>query len=117
MKVGTIKETKIEEYRVGLTPSGVRALAHASHNVFVEQGAGEGSGFGDSQYEDAGATVCPSAGAGAAAVDPLGQGKETLGPEVSLRRGGLVASTFLYPAPLPAGTRARPSPRARSLRH
>ena len=63
MKVGTIKETKIEEYRVGLTPSGAKALAQAGHEVFVERRAGEGSGFSDSQYEAAGATTCPSAAA------------------------------------------------------
>ena len=57
MKVGTIKETKVEEYRVGLTPSGAKALTQAGHDVFVERGAGEGSGFGDSQYADAGATA------------------------------------------------------------
>src|SRR5437867_2612956 len=106
MKVGTIKETKIEEYRVGLTPSGVRALAHASHNVFVEQGAGEGSGFGDSQYEDAGATVCPSAGAVAAAVDLLVKVKEPLQSEFALLRPGLILFTYLHLVPLPELTRA-----------
>src|SRR2546426_307572 len=116
MKVGTIKETKIEEYRVGLTPSGVRALAHASHNVFVEQGAGEGSGFGDSQYEDAGATVCPSAGAVAAAGDLLVKVKETLEPEFSLLRPGLIPFTYLYLAPRGARDRKldRPSAPGRS---
>ncbi len=115
MKVGTIKETKIEEYRVGLTPSGVRALAHASHNVFVEQGAGEGSGFGDSQYEDAGATVCPSAGAVAAAVDLLVKVKEPLEPEFSLLRPGLILFTYLHLAPLPELTRALLESRTNSI--
>ena len=45
MKVGTIKETKNQEFRVGLTPSGVAALTEAGHQVLVERGAGIGSGF------------------------------------------------------------------------
>src|SRR5438093_11160290 len=106
MKVGTIKETKIEEYRVGLTPSGVRALAHASHNVFVEQGGGGGSGFSDRQYENAGATVCPTAAAVAADVDLLVKVKEPLEPEFSLLRPGLILFTYLHLAPLPKLTRA-----------
>jgi len=43
--VGLPKEIKDNEYRVGLTPAGVRALTDAGHTVFVERGAGEGSGF------------------------------------------------------------------------
>jgi alanine dehydrogenase len=50
MNVGTIRERKAGEYRVGLTPLGVQALREPGHAVLVEQGAGEGSGFGDDQY-------------------------------------------------------------------
>jgi len=106
MKVGTIKETKIEEYRVGLTPGGVKALAQTGHEVFVEQGAGEGSGFSDSHYDAAGATVCRSADAVAAAVDLLVKVKEPLEPEFSLLRPGLILFTYLHLAPLPELTRA-----------
>jgi alanine dehydrogenase len=106
MKVGTIKETKIEEYRVGLTPSGVRALADAGHEIFVEHGAGQGSGFSDSHFEHAGAILCPSAGAVAAAVDLLVKVKEPLEPEFSLLRPGLILFTYLHLAPLPELTRA-----------
>ena len=98
-----------------VTPSGVRALAHASHNVFVEQGAGEGSGFGDSQYEDAGATVYPSAGAVAAAVDLLVKVKEPLEPEFSILRPGLILFTYLHLAPLPELTRALLESRTNSI--
>ena len=47
MKIGLPKEIKDNEYRVGLTPAGVRALTDAGHDVFVERNAGEGSGFHD----------------------------------------------------------------------
>ena len=61
MIVGLPKEIKDNEYRVGLTPAGVRALSDAGHRVVVERGAGEGSGFEDTLYEKAGATIIPSA--------------------------------------------------------
>ena len=47
MKVGLPKEIKDNEYRVGLTPAGVQALAHAGHDVYVQKTAGEGSGLID----------------------------------------------------------------------
>ena len=106
MKVGTVKETKIEEYRVGLTPSGVRALTHAGHEVFIERGAGEGAGFSDGLYESSGATVCPSAEAVAATVDLLVKVKEPLEPEFPLLRPALILFTYLHLAPLPELTRA-----------
>jgi len=51
MIIGTSKEIKDNEYRVGITPGGVRQLAQAGHQVLVETGAGEGSGFSDEEYE------------------------------------------------------------------
>ena len=106
MKVGTIKETKIEEYRVGLTPQGVRSLVQEGHSVFVEQGAGLGSGFGDEQYAAAGASICSSAREVAATVDLLVKVKEPLLPEYPLLRPGLLLFTYLHLAPNPGLTRA-----------
>jgi alanine dehydrogenase len=106
MKVGTIKETKVEEYRVGLTPSGAKALSQAGHDVFVERGAGEGSGFSDAQYADAGATLSSTAHDVAATVDLLVKVKEPLEAEFSLLRPGLILFTYLHLAPLPDLTRA-----------
>ena len=54
MKIGLPKEIKDNEYRVGLTPAGVQALANAGHSVYVQKTAGEGSGFTDDQYIKAG---------------------------------------------------------------
>ena len=55
MLVGLPKEIKDNEYRVGLTPAGVRALTDAGHKVIVERDAGAGSGFENELYERAGA--------------------------------------------------------------
>jgi alanine dehydrogenase len=49
MKIGTIKEIKKHEYRVGLTPNAALAYKNAGHSVIVEKGAGEGSGYTDEQ--------------------------------------------------------------------
>ena len=61
MIVGLPKEIKDNEYRVGLTPAGVRALTDAGHKVIVERTAGDGSGFEDGLYEKAGAQILGSA--------------------------------------------------------
>jgi alanine dehydrogenase len=58
MRVGVPRECKVMEFRVGLVPTGARQLVAAGHDVRVERGAGEGSGFGDPDYEAAGARVC-----------------------------------------------------------
>ncbi|HSP55483.1 MAG TPA: alanine dehydrogenase [Dehalococcoidia bacterium] len=101
MKVGTIKETKNEEFRVGLTPTGVRALVEAGHEVLVERGAGAGSGFPDTLYEVSGARLLPTAGEVAGAVDLLVKVKEPLEAEYPLLRPGLILFTYLHLAPMP----------------
>lgn len=63
MKIGVPKETKDQEFRVGLTPSSVRALGESGHQVFVETQAGIGSGFSDRDYEQAGAVIVQNAAA------------------------------------------------------
>jgi len=105
MKVGTLKETKIEEYRVGLTPQGVHSLVQEGHSVFVERGAGLGSGFGEEQYAAAGATICPTAREVVATIDLLVKVKEPLPPEYPLLRPGLLLFTYLHLAPNPGLTR------------
>ena len=61
MEIGVPKETKDQEYRVGLSPTSARSLVERGHLVFVETGAGAGSGFSDQDYGLAGATIVPSA--------------------------------------------------------
>ena len=63
MKVGVPTEVKSDEYRVALTPAGVRELADAGHEVFVQSGAGRGSAMSDEGYAAQGATILPDADA------------------------------------------------------
>ena len=57
MKIGTTKELKNHEYRVGLTPDNVMAFTAKGHTVYVETHAGEGAGFSDEEYKNAGAII------------------------------------------------------------
>ena len=57
MRIGCPKEIKVHEYRVGLTPAGVRELVAAGHEVAMETKAGAGIGMADSAYEAAGAKI------------------------------------------------------------
>lgn len=61
MNIGLPKEVKDDEYRVAMMPGGVRQLAESGHQVVVESGAGKESGFGDDEYEQAGARLVPTA--------------------------------------------------------
>ena len=61
MLIGVPREIKTREYRVGMTPAGVRQLVAHGHRVLVERGAGEGSGIVDEQFVHAGATMVPGA--------------------------------------------------------
>ena len=61
MNIGCVKEIKKQEYRVGMTPDNVKSYVNAGHAVCIERGAGEGSGFKDSEYSAAGAALCGSA--------------------------------------------------------
>ena len=60
MIIGVPKEIKTREYRVGMTPAGVRSLASRGHKVLVEKSAGEGAGIKDADYAAAGSTLMPS---------------------------------------------------------
>ncbi len=61
MRIGCVREIKNNEYRVGLTPDNVKGYVNAGHQVFVERGAGEGSGFSTEEYEKAGAVILDEA--------------------------------------------------------
>jgi alanine dehydrogenase len=60
MKIGLPKEIKNNENRVGLTPTAVKKLVQAKHQVFVEKNAGVGSGFTNDEYINAGAKIVNS---------------------------------------------------------
>jgi len=61
MIIGVPKEIKTHENRVSVTPGGVQQMTLEGHQVLVEQGAGIGSGFSDTQYVEAGARMIPTA--------------------------------------------------------
>jgi len=106
MKVGLPKEIKDNEYRVGLVPSGVKALTTEGHSVLVEKDAGTGSGFSDNEYLAAGAQISGSADEVWGASDMVVKVKEPIAPEYGRLRPGLLLFTYLHLAPDPKQTDA-----------
>ena len=99
MKIGLPKEIKDNEYRVGLTPAGVQALAHAGHSVFVQKTAGEGSGFKDEQYVKAGGQLLDTADEIWQTGDMIVKVKEPVAPEYPRMRENQLLFTYLHLAP------------------
>jgi alanine dehydrogenase len=104
MIFGVPKEIKTREYRVGMTPAGVRQLCKRGHSVRVERGAGEGSGILDEHYARAGATIVASAKE-AWASEMVVKVKEPQSAEYGFFRDGLILYTYLHLAAEPALTR------------
>ncbi len=100
MIVGLPKEIKDNEYRVGLTPAGVRALTDAGHRVLVEKNAGEGSGFADNFYQRAGAAIINSADDIWSEGEMIVKVKEPIEPEYARLREGQLLFTYLHLAPV-----------------
>lgn len=99
MKIGLPKEIKDNEYRVGLTPAGVNALANAGHEVFVQKSAGEGSGFSDDQYVQAGGRLLDTADEVWQTGDMIVKVKEPVAPEYPRMRENQLLFTYLHLAP------------------
>ncbi len=89
MIVGVPREIKTREYRVGMTPAGVRSLTSRGHRVLVERGAGEGSGIADADYLAQGATIVPAA-SDAWAAEMVVKVKEPLDSEYPFFRKDLI---------------------------
>ena len=96
MLVGVPREIKDGENRVAITPAGVSALRHHGHQVLVETGAGEGSGYGDAEYHDAGADIAATAAEVFERAQLMLKVKEPLPPEYPLLRKDLVLFTYLH---------------------
>ncbi len=96
MIIGVPKEVKTEEYRVALTPAGADALIRAGHRVIVENGAGQESGFLDSDYRKAGARIARNAGEIWEKAEMIVKVKEPLAPEYRYFRPGLTLFTYLH---------------------
>ena len=104
MKVGVPTEIKTDEYRVALTPSGVRELVEHGHEVVVEAGAGEGSSISDADYRAQGAEILPDPESVFGAADMIIGVKEPQPEEVALLEPRHTLFTYLHLAPDPGLT-------------
>ena len=95
MIVGVPKEIKDNEYRVAMTPAGVKQIIENGHKVLVQQGAGEGSRFTDEQYIEVGASIVPTA-ADAWGAEMVVKVKEPVADEYNFLRSDLLLFTYLH---------------------
>ena len=96
MIIGVPKEIKNNENRVGVTPSGVKELVGHGHKVYVQKTAGEGSGFPDEQYLNAGATILPTIEDVYAVAEMIIKVKEPIEPEYPLIKKDQVVFTYFH---------------------
>ena len=106
MLIGTPKEIKVHEYRVGLTPAGVKELKAHGHQVMVQAGAGSGIGITDDVFRAAGAEIVGSAEEIFARAEMVIKVKEPQPVECKLLRENQLLFTYLHLAPDPAQTKA-----------
>jgi alanine dehydrogenase len=106
MKIGVPREIKTLEFRVGMTPAGVRELVSDGHQVFVESNAGEGIGMSNADYVAAGAKVLATADEVFAKTDMIVKVKEPQLKECAMLREDQVLFTYLHLAADPAQTAA-----------
>lgn len=100
MKIGIPKEIKTKEYRVAIIPSGVKILAEAGHEVYIENGAGEKSGFLNEDYIQAGAEIVEGPQEIFDACEMILKVKEPQPQEYNLLKPGQILFTYLHLAPL-----------------
>lgn len=96
MKIGIPKEIKSHEYRVAITPAGVRELTSHGHEIYLEKGAGEGSSILDDEYEKVGATILESASEVWNRSDLICKVKEPIEAEYQFLREDLTLFTYLH---------------------
>jgi alanine dehydrogenase len=101
MRVGIPTEVKPDEYRVAITPAGVRELAVHGHETVIQASAGEGSAIADSAYEAQGARIVPDAAALFDEAEMIVKVKEPQPEEISLLRPEHTLFTYLHLAPAP----------------
>jgi alanine dehydrogenase len=96
MRIGVPREIKTNENRIALVPAGAEALVAAGHQVYIETGAGVGSGFEDSDYEAVGATIVYDAATAWGNAELLLKVKEPIQSEWQYLREDLVLFTYLH---------------------
>ena len=106
MIVGILKEIKVEENRVSMTPAGVEVMKGQGHAVLVEKNAGAGSGFEDKAYAAAGAEIVKTAKEIYERADMVMHVKEPMPPEYKLIRKDQIVFTYLHLAANETLTRA-----------
>lgn len=106
MKIGVPKEIKNNESRVALTPAGVFELFNYGHQVYIQESAGESSGFSDEDYRDTGAVVLPTAEGVFAIADMIVKVKEPIASEYPLIKKNQVIFTYFHFASSEALTKA-----------
>lgn len=102
MKIGVVKESKSDEFRVAVTPAGVHALVEDGHRVLVESGAGVGSQLTDDAYANAGGELVDDASKVWADTDLICKVKEPQPDELRHLRSDLILFTYLHLAAYPA---------------
>ena len=105
MLIGVPKEIKNHEYRIGMTPAGVREVVHHGHQVIVETQGGSGIGMSDAAYEAAGASIVGTAAEVFERADMVVKVKEPQANECKMLREGQVLFTYLHLAPDPDQTK------------
>ncbi|MBS1879676.1 MAG: alanine dehydrogenase [Actinobacteria bacterium] len=105
MRVGVPTEIKADEYRVALTPAGVRELTSRGHEVVVQAGAGEGSAIADADFAAQGAEIAADAAAVFATAETIVKVKEPQPVEVAMLEPRHTLFTYLHLAPDPQLTR------------
>ncbi|WP_221792165.1 alanine dehydrogenase [Aquisediminimonas sediminicola] len=105
MIIGTVREIKNHEYRVGLTPESVQELTAHGHQVIVETNAGAGIGASDNAYALAGADIAATAADVFARAEMVVKVKEPQAVERAMLRKGQILFTYLHLAPDPEQTR------------
>lgn len=96
MRVGVPKEVKPDEYRVAMMPVGAELLVKAGHEVYIETGAGIGSGFSDDDYLAAGAKIVPAHEEAFKNADLIIKVKEPQPQEIGLFRPGQIVFTYFH---------------------
>ena len=96
MVIGIPKEIKNNESRVGMTPAGVLELTHKGHSVFVQTGAGLGSGFSDDDYRKVGARILDTIGQVYAMSEMIVKVKEPIRQEYDMVQKGQVIFTYFH---------------------
>jgi len=106
MRIGVPTEIKSDEYRVAVTPAGVRELSEHGHEILIQAGAGEGSAISDADYEAQGAAIAPDAATVFERAEMILHVKELQPSEIAMLRPDQLLFTYLHLAPDPEQTRA-----------